>query len=200
MEKKKLSLKEIGIEKIIIIFITGILLLVLSVPSFQKTNQDKEADVQNVSTQKNSGGSVSYTDSNADYTAWMEKRLTDILGQVEGIGTLKVMITLKGTSEKVTLKDSPYTQENSAESDGDGGTRENSSLTKEDESVLVTPESGESIPYVVKEIEPEIEGVVVLAQGAGSSKLIQEIVDAVQVLFDVPAHKIKVMKMEGAQH
>lgn len=76
----------------------------------------------------------------------------------------------------------------------------NSSLTHEDKAVLVSQSSGESMPYVIKETLPEIQGIVVLAEGAGNSKLIGEIVEAVQVLFDVPIHKIKVMKMEGVHH
>jgi stage III sporulation protein AG len=44
---------------------------------------------------------------------------------------------------------------------------------------------------------PEIEGVAVIAQGGGNSEIKKEIVEAVQVLFDIKAHKIKVMKMNS---
>ena len=49
-------------------------------------------------------------------------------------------------------------------------------------------------PYVTRETAPEIEGVLVVAQGAGSSSVKTEIYEAVQALFNVPAHKIKVLK------
>ena len=52
-------------------------------------------------------------------------------------------------------------------------------------------------PYVVKQIEPEIEGVLVAAQGGGDETVVNEITYAVQVLFDVPVHKIKVVKMSS---
>ena len=52
-------------------------------------------------------------------------------------------------------------------------------------------------PYVVKQLEPEIEGVLVAAQGAGDETIVNEITYAVQVLFDVPVHKIKVVKMSS---
>ena len=42
----------------------------------------------------------------------------------------------------------------------------------------------------------EITGVVVIAKGCGTGSVDLDILNAVQVLFDVPAHKIKIMKMK----
>lgn len=192
MEKKKLSLKEIGIDKLIMIFLAGILLLVLSIPSFTKTDTgSKTAESTGTARVQNESSTE------ADYTRQMEQKLTDILSEVEGIGKIKVMITLKASKERVPLKDSPYTEESDTQEDGAGGTKESKSVTREDETVMVSDGSGQSQPYVVKETEPKVEGILVLAQGGDNSKLINEIVEAVQVLFDVPSHKIKVMKMES---
>ena len=47
---------------------------------------------------------------------------------------------------------------------------------------------------VLKELAPEIEGILVLADGADRATVKAEIVDAVQALFPLPAHKIKVLK------
>jgi stage III sporulation protein AG len=55
--------------------------------------------------------------------------------------------------------------------------------------------SGENLPYVIQELEPEVKGIAVIAEGGGDPEIIAEIIDAVQVLFNVPAHKVKVMKM-----
>ena len=131
------------------------------------------------------------------YEAEMEQRLKVALRKVDGIGDVDVMITLKSSKERVTLKDTPYTQETLNETDSSGGTRESNTIDNKEETVLSNDGSGNSTPYVVKELEPEIEGVLVIAQGGGSSTIISEIVDAVEVLFDVPAHKIKVMKMNS---
>ena len=48
---------------------------------------------------------------------------------------------------------------------------------------------------MVKTLEPEIEGVAVAAQGAGNPEVVREIMNTVSVLYDVPVHKIKVVKM-----
>jgi len=105
------------------------------------------------------------------------------------------MITLKGSKEKVILKDTPYTQESMNEVDGEGGNRDSSSINKEDTTVLVNGGNGESVPYVIQELEPEVEGIVVIAGGGDNVEIKTEIMEAAQVLFNVPAHKVKVMKM-----
>ena len=190
MEKKKLSLKEIGIPKLIIIFMCGILLIILSFPSLFSGGDKKNNTISEVS-------NVPTTTSAASYEEEMEARLKEALMKVEGIGNVEVMITLKSSKESVTLKDTPYSQESLDESDSSGGERKSTTIDKKEETVLQNSGTGGSTPYVIKELEPEIEGVLVIAQGGGSQTIIGEIVGAVEVLFDVPAHKIKVRKMNS---
>lgn len=49
---------------------------------------------------------------------------------------------------------------------------------------------------MVKTLTPEIEGVLVVAEGAGSGTVNKNITEIVQALFDVEAHKVKVVKMQ----
>ena len=51
---------------------------------------------------------------------------------------------------------------------------------------------------MVKQIEPEIRRCAWWQhRGAGDETVVNEITYAVQVLFDVPVHKIKVVKMSS---
>ena len=45
-----------------------------------------------------------------------------------------------------------------------------------------------------KELMPEIEGVVISAQGGGDARIQAEISAAMEALFHVPQHKIRVLK------
>ena len=49
-------------------------------------------------------------------------------------------------------------------------------------------------PVVEKELAPEISGIVISAQGGGNASVQKEISEAMQALFGLPAHKIKVLK------
>lgn len=201
MEKKKLSIKEIGLPKLLLLFGAGILLLVLSLPDGKTktgtgtgtgsgTTPNAQSGAANVS---GMAGATNGPEGDRT-TEEMEERLETLLKKVKGIGDVTCMITLKSTKERVVLKDSPYTSNNSVEVDGEGGQRTVTDLEQGEETILVEGD-GTNAPYVIKEISPEVEGVVVIAEGAGDAKIVSEIVEAVEVLFGVPAHKVKVMKM-----
>jgi stage III sporulation protein AG len=195
MEKKKISLKEIGMPKLIMGFGAGILIILLSVPGIFSSKESPKKDTTDKNTEvvQKDANTTSY-DTNT-YITEMETKLEGILRKVSDIGDVKVMITLKASEEKVPLKDNPSTQESVNEVDGEGGSRTNNSVTREESTVLVTNEDGNSVPYIIQELEPAVEGVVVIAEGGDNVKIIMDIMEAVEVLFNVPAHKVKVMKM-----
>lgn len=191
MDKKKISIKEIGIPKLIILFLAGIFLVVLTIPDLfgsKSTTEEKKLDM-------NLAGNQTQESSTSDPVEYNEDKLKKILEIVEGVGEVEVMITLKSSKEQVVLKDSPYEQENLNETDEAGGSRISSSLKNDEKTVLVTNGSGQNAPYVTKEMEALVEGVVVIAEGGGNSKVAIGIMEAVEVLFNIPSHKIKVLPM-----
>lgn len=194
MDKKKLSLKDIGIPKLAILFLAGIVLIVLSFPDFfGRSNKTEENKTQlNTNLTSNSTKDLEETESIITY---YEDKLKNTLEHVEGIGKVEVMITLKSSKEQIVLKDSPYEQETLNESDEVGGSRINQSLKKDESTVLITNSDGENVPYVTKELEALVEGVVIIAEGGGDGKIAFDIASAVEVLFNVPAHKVKVLQM-----
>lgn len=196
-EKKKLSIKEIGPSNLIILFLVGILFLLLSFRDLRSPSETSKDNTTSSNYNLNKDGNKNQDAKSTEdtYITSLEKKLESVLGKVDGIGSVEVMITLKGSKELVTLKDSPYTQESVNENDGEGGSRLSSNIDQEESTVIVNSGNGESMPYVIKEIEPEVAGVVVIAQGGDNGIIKTEISEAVQVLFNIPVHKIKVMKM-----
>ncbi|MGF7143439.1 stage III sporulation protein AG [Anaerotaenia torta] len=195
-EKKKISLKQIGLPRLIMLFMAGILIIFLSFPSvfgiFRA--QDKDEEKEKAQIQQNDTNTTSYAWNT--YISEKENKLKAVLRKVSGVGEVEVMITVKGTQERIPLKDSSSTQESLNEDDGEGGSRIDNSARREESTVLVTNENGNSVPYILQELEPEIEGVVVIAEGGDNPAIKMDIMEAVEVLFNVPAHKVKVMKMK----
>ena len=195
MEKKKISLKEIGMPKLIMMLVAGILLIVLTFPGL--IGGDKKAKNKNIITDssnlQNGTNTTSYDSNN--YIAELEDRFESILRKVNGIGEVEVMITLKTSGEHIPLKDVPYTQESINEDDGEGGSRTNNRIQKEESTVLVTNKDGNTQPYILQEREPEVEGILVIAEGGDNILVQKDIIEAAEALFNIPMHKVKVMKM-----
>ena len=64
------------------------------------------------------------------------------------------------------------------------------------ETIYETDDAGNKIPYVVKQIEPEIQGITVVAQGGENAIVQKNISEVLEALFHLDAHKIKVVKMK----
>ena len=61
--------------------------------------------------------------------------------------------------------------------------------------VMLSLAEGESVNLYGEESTPKVEGVLIVAEGAGNSVAERNIQQAVMALFPVEAHKIKIMKM-----
>ena len=105
-----------------------------------------------------------------DWQQQMEEHLERVLEKVKGVGKTEVILTCEGTEKKLVEKD-------------------------EKDTVYTKDAKGNQIPYLTSQEYPKVIGVVVVAEGGDNPVIISNIQEAVQVLFQVEAHKIKVMKM-----
>ncbi len=132
-------------------------------------------------------------DSALAYERQLEERLEELLSRVEGVGNVEVMIVLKSSEESVWRVDKDTSYSSTQESDAGGGTRLVQSQEISEKTIL-TDQNGSEGPLLEKRLYPEISGVAVIASGGGSPKVQAEISAAVEALFGVPSHKIKVLK------
>ncbi|MDO5521687.1 MAG: stage III sporulation protein AG [bacterium] len=186
------KLKRIGLPKIVIVLAVGIIILIVLSDSLSSLTGTTKNTKKTTSTSTQNVQNSNQTD---EYIETLENRLKQVLMKVEDMGQVEVMITVKSSRESVVLKDQNKEESKTEEEDSAGGSRKNSSSNSEDKTVFQQSESGVSSPYTLKELEPEIEGILVIADGGNNEVMKSEVVAAVQVLFNVPAHKIKVMKM-----
>ena len=179
-------------DRLFIAFLTGVLMLVIAIPSEtgqkRKENSQKNAESFRVDSTK--------TMSQSDYTAYMEERLETILSQIEGAGKVQVMITWKTNGEKIIEKDRQNREEHVSEKDNQGGNRTTSTRDTQETTVYDSGNrnSSEQEPYVSKELSPKAEGVIVIAPGGDDAVVVKNITEAVQALFEIDTHKIRIMK------
>lgn len=185
-------------ENAFIIILAGILCMVIVWPEPNDSAKQTDSEQFAGSTMINDRNDFNTTEQTLIvYIENQEKRLTDILSQMEGVGDVQVMIRASASKEYVVEKDVTLSNNSILETDSEGGTRQSNETNRSELSIYTKDSSGKDIPWVIKEMEPEIEGVLVAAVGGDQEQVAQEITQAVQVLFDIPVHKIKVVKMKG---
>lgn len=184
-------------DQCLILVLVGMLLCVISLPTEKKNTKsdlwdaadDKIENKQMFESKKEAGESGSYA-------AYWEEKLEESLRFVEGAGQVRVLITLAGSEEQILTRDGKEEVSDTQETDAAGGSR-HVSETKMDKSVVRTvDERGQEVPLVVRTVSPEVEGVVVIAQGAGSARVRRDIIEAIQVLFEVDMNRIAIIKMK----
>ena len=189
------KLKKPKKEQLVVLLLFGVLLVVIALPTTTGTMGADKKDADISGTQ----GAAGTDTATLTYEEQLEKRLSAILSQVAGAGRVEVMVTLESRGERIVEKDTPESRKSVEETDSSGGSRTTDEQDWGEETVYYEDGSGGKSPYVVKELEPNIEGVLVLAEGGDSAVVKQELLEAVQALFPIEAHKVKIMKLEGAK-
>ncbi len=187
--------KKIRKDQCLIVILLGVLLCVISLPVEKST---VKSDISDRADDKISEHKQSATgNESADYVREWEKKLEESLLYIEGAGQVKVLITLKESEQKILAKDGTEDISETTETDASGGSRRMTENRMEKNTVYTVDERGQDVPYVVKTITPTVEGVVVIAQGADIPRVRQNIIESIQVLFDIDMNKITIVKMKN---
>lgn len=122
----------------------------------------------------------------------LEGKLANKLSQIYGVGTVMVTVTLESGPQQEYAKNTTRESRVIQEKDTTGGTRVTTE-TKENDQILVSRESGADRPVIAREMKPQIKGVLVVAEGAGDSKIKAQLMRAVEAGLGIPAYKITVL-------
>ncbi len=183
---KKFKFKNIGIDKWILLAAAGVLLVIVSLPV---KSEDREEQVSVV-------GPTAEIQNDAAYRKSVEENLEALLSEINGAGKVSVMITWESTAEKVIQEDSLYEKNKNSQEGEDNRRVENEEIRNQQNSVYITDENGNQIPYVVKELTPSVSGIAVVAEGGKNPQVAAAIIEVVEALFELPANKVAVSEMQ----
>ena len=179
-------------EKWMFFLLLGLLLAVIFFPAEKKESSSLKNIVENKG-QKEELSEVALGVSGMNlnqYELYLSKQLEAILSEMDGAGKVQAWVTVASGNEKVLVQESDIEETHLQEADSVGGTRQEE--TKQVNESVITDDKG--APYVIKTLQPEVEGVFVVAEGAGNSVIKKNISEAIEVLFGIDAHRIKVAK------
>ena len=199
-------------DRLLILLLSGVLLLVIALPTNKKSGKQSEKEGSGLSMLEDGQGIPEemgareegeergilgdggvMTDE-TEYVHALEKELEELLSSVEGAGRVRVMITLEQSRELVLEKEEKRSQKQTMEENAEGLGKEGRENIWEEKAIYEEGEREKS-PFVVKQIFPRIQGVVVAAEGVGTGCVRSDLSEAVQALFGIEAHKVKVLKL-----
>lgn len=157
----------------------GVIFLILSNTHISK---------QEASIQTESNKSQTQTGQPDTYADRLTQNLEEAFSQMDGVGKVKVLLTLEDSGEVVVLQDLDYAQTEQEESDASGASRK----TLEKQQQTETVRDAQDQPYILRENAPEIRGVLILAEGAESSVVRQQLLMAAQVLLGISANEVHI--------
>ena len=175
------------IENLLIVIIAGIIILIAGGSFFGGERKDTRVPA------KQQEEAVSKVFGSEDKLE-LEKKMETILSQIEGVGKVNVMVTFVSGKEMVPAFDSKKNESDTQEKDNGGGTRSIKQNDTETRVVFEERQGGIRKPIILKEMQPSVKGVVVVAEGASDVRVRESLSKAVQVLLDVPIHKIQVFE------
>lgn len=186
---QKIKEKKLKRSDWLILVLAGILILIIALPTDTKGKKQAEEAKENISKENNT------MEASKDE---IEQKLEDILGKIDGAGDVKVMITYQDSGTQVVEKDKNTSENSVEESDSTGGVRSTKEQQLQESTVYEDADAGNT-PFVSKELLPKVEGILIVASGGDNQKVKQNISEAVLALFQVEAHRIKIVKMSGLE-
>ena len=109
-----------------------------------------------------------------EYRESLEERLEDMLSRIQGVGDVKVTLTLSASEEYV------YAVENSV-----NGDRVSTEYVIADKGGIIT-----------RIDSPKVTGAVIVCEGGGNTQVCEKIYKAVSVALGIPANRICVVRMK----
>lgn len=123
-----------------------------------------------------------------------KEELERILSSIKGVGKVEVMITYKTGKELVTAINTIKSDTITEEQDNAGGIRKTTQTNINNQPVTMNDSSGTK-PLILKEVEPEIKGVLVIAEGANNIKIRLELLRAVKTALGIHSNQVEVFEM-----
>ena len=130
-----------------------------------------------------------------DYEEQKKQELKDILSKIDGVGEVEVEIYFESSEVLVPATNSSIQTSETEEQDNNGGNR----VTKQETqgtTVVMKNDSNTSEPFIAKTYKPQITGVIIVAEGAKSSKITYEIQKAVASFYDLSLDTVNVYPMK----
>jgi stage III sporulation protein AG len=188
--------------KMLIILIVGVALMLISnfysdknqtVETFA-TQKDQTKKSEQVSSDEPAESSDKSSNLNkSDLEKSYEFELQQALEQMSGVSNVTVIVKLSSSERNVYEKNNSTLKKQTEETDKDNGKR-NIEETSNENKVVVIKDGTKDIPLIIEKDMPEVNGVLVVAEGVERISIKAKVIEAVTRVFSVESHRVAVME------
>ena len=179
-EKLKKSLMEVSGARILVA--AGLLgIIFLAIPSLWGTLQptpdtrESELDVSKEQTE--------------DYAAYLAEQLEKTLGQISGVGEIKVMVTLSQDSQYIFAADTTES----------GQSQEGQKTQQQlEQKYVILERSGAEEALVTTRITPKVQGVIIVCRGGNDPVVVSKLTEAVTAALGIGPSRIAVSDLQSS--
>ena len=182
-----------GVQNLVIMLIAGVVLLLIS--AYFASTRDGGSGNEELGIRSEELIEPFVGTSQVSQEAYLARQMEDILSLVAGAGQVRVMLTL-GTPAGVYAVNTQMSLSITTEEDGEGGLRNIDTETSSNNYVMVRQADGSERPLRLQEMRPTIEGVIIVAEGAGDITVRDALVRAAHTVLGIGAHRVQVFQMQ----
>ena len=167
MEKKKISITELIKGKKSIAFLGALFLIGLTLIAFSSGEKEPDHENNNFSEQ--------------EYIDFLENKLENVIAKIDGVGSVKVMVTLDSGTKNLYAKDVTDSLDIAGENKSYDSS---SSLTYKSSS------SSSREPVSIGEKYPAVRGVAVVCTGASEPSVKEKVIELVKCVLNVTSNRV----------
>jgi len=132
-----------------------------------------------------------------EHARHLEERLADLVSQIEGAGRVMVMVTMQNSGEYVFAREERRNTDAERHPETAGGTsgRTLDRESVEDRYVIVENADGRRQALVRTRLEPRVQGVVVLSEGADDVHVQARIINVVTTALHISSARVSVERI-----
>lgn len=167
--------------------------------NFTSTTKEKDSSLESVTDLHDSEEVIeavtrkgSKPNSIVEYEEHYESQIQEILEDAIGLANVSVKVNVSSTEKQVYEKNRRSEKQITDETDREGGKRtiENNSI---DEEVIVINNGDKETPLIIGTEKPKVTGVMVVAEGAESMVMKQQIIESVTRFLRISSHQVSVL-------
>lgn len=167
------------IENLVVFAIILIITIIIINAICNDDNTDKKNNTSEMQNNSNLKLANMQDTAEENETTDLEKKLEEILKNINGVGNVKVLLTYSESSKTIAMYNEDSTKNDTEETDTQGGNRKITQTSTKKE-VIYQEVDGEKIPVTQSVVKPKIEGAVITAVGAKNIEVKASIVQAVE--------------------